>query len=47
MVAFHERLVAGDSPAEALRYAQRRLMRGDRYASPLDWAPFIVVGDGL
>jgi CHAT domain-containing protein len=47
MVAFHERLVAGDTPAEALRHAQRRLMRDERYASPLDWAPFIIVGDGL
>ena len=42
-----ERLIAGDTPAEALRHAQRRLMRDERYASPLDWAPFIVVGDGL
>jgi CHAT domain-containing protein len=47
MVAFHERLVAGDRPAEALRRAQRRLMQDERYASPLDWAPFIIVGDGL
>ena len=47
MVAFHERLIAGDRPAEALRSAQRRLLRDERYASPLDWAPFIIVGDGL
>ncbi|HEX6095092.1 MAG TPA: CHAT domain-containing protein [Thermoanaerobaculia bacterium] len=47
MVTFHQRLHAGDSPAEALRQAQRRLLRDDRYDSPLDWAPFVVVGDGL
>lgn len=47
MRAFHERLVAGDAPAEALRQAQLRLMREERYSAPLDWAAFVVVGDGL
>jgi CHAT domain-containing protein len=47
MVAFHERLLAGDSPAQALRRAQLRLKRDERYEAPLDWAPFIVFGNGL
>ncbi|HYI07852.1 MAG TPA: CHAT domain-containing protein [Thermoanaerobaculia bacterium] len=47
MVDFHRRLLSGDSPAEALRHAQLRIMRDERYVAPLDWAPFIVVGDGL
>ncbi len=47
MRRFHERLVAGDAPAEALRQAQLRLMGEERYSAPLDWAAFVVVGDGL
>jgi CHAT domain-containing protein len=47
MVAFHERLLAGDSVAEALRFAQKKVRRDPRFEAPLDWAPFVVVGDGL
>ncbi len=38
---------AAVSRAEALRQAQLALMQGDaRYAHPLFWAPYVVVGDG-
>jgi CHAT domain-containing protein len=44
MVSFHRFLVAGDSPAAALRKAQLELRREARYEDPLYWAPFIVLG---
>jgi CHAT domain-containing protein len=44
MVDFHRRLRAGDSAPVALRAAQLRLMRDERYAHPVDWAPFIALG---
>jgi len=44
LVAFHEGLAAGRTPAAALREAQRSLMRDRRYAHPFYWAPFVVVG---
>ena len=44
MVSFHRFLVAGDSPAAALRKAQLELRRETRYEDPLYWAPFIVLG---
>ncbi len=46
MVALHRHLVAGRSPAEALRRAQLTLRRDPRYRHPYYWAPFVVVGDG-
>jgi CHAT domain-containing protein len=46
MVDFHKRLLAGDSAERALRRAKLALMRDRRYAHPLYWAPFIVVGNG-
>jgi len=44
MTDFHRRLREGDRPATALRHAQLKLMRDPRYAHPLEWAPFIVLG---
>jgi CHAT domain-containing protein len=44
MVLFHRHLVAGASPAAALRQAQLELRRDVRYEDPLYWAPFIVLG---
>jgi CHAT domain-containing protein len=44
MVEFHQRLLAGDTTAEAMRRAQRMLRRNPAYAHPLYWAPFVVVG---
>ncbi|HYC59158.1 MAG TPA: CHAT domain-containing tetratricopeptide repeat protein [Thermoanaerobaculia bacterium] len=44
MIDFHRRLRAGDSAPAALRKAQLRLMKRPRFADPLYWAPFIVLG---
>lgn len=46
MIAFHKALVAGRTPAAALRDAQRALMRDRRYAHPMYWATFVVLGAG-
>lgn len=44
MIAFHRRLAAGDSNAEALRRAQLTIRRDPRFHHPFYWASFIVVG---
>ncbi len=44
MIAFHRRLLAGDSPAEALRAAGLELSKNPKYRHPFYWAPFVVVG---
>ena len=46
LVAFHERIAAGASPAAAMRDARLALLRDPRYAHPFYWAPFIVVSAG-
>jgi CHAT domain-containing protein len=46
MVGFHRGLLAGLSPAEALRRSEVALLHDARYAHPYYWAPFAVVGDG-
>ena len=42
MVMFYERLLAGDGPAAALRWAQRQMLASK--AHPFFWSPFIVLG---
>jgi CHAT domain-containing protein len=42
MAHFYPRLAAGEPPAEALRNAKLELRRG-QWASPLFWAPFVLV----
>lgn len=44
MVGLHRRLLAGDSPARALRAASLALRRNPRYSHPYYWAPFAAVG---
>ncbi len=44
MAHFYCRLVSGDSAADALRYAQLRLLHGE-YAHPRQWAAFTLHGD--
>ena len=46
MISFHQSLLTGHSPAAALRDAQRALMKESRYAHPLYWAAFSVMGEG-
>ena len=43
---FYERLRSGDSPADALRSAQRTLLRR-RTSGRVDWAAFRVLGGGI
>jgi len=42
MTDFYTRLSAGDAPAAALRYAQRRML--ERQPHPFFWSPFVLVG---
>jgi CHAT domain-containing protein/tetratricopeptide (TPR) repeat protein len=42
MARFYERLCGGDTPAAALRCAQRELLQ--HHAHPFYWAPFMVLG---
>ncbi|HEX6083133.1 MAG TPA: CHAT domain-containing protein [Thermoanaerobaculia bacterium] len=44
MIEFHRRLLAGDSPAAALRAAQLELRKDPRYRHPFFWAPFAAIG---
>jgi CHAT domain-containing protein len=44
MVEFHRHLSRGVKPAVALQRATQTLRANPRYAHPLYWAPFIVVG---
>lgn len=44
MIALHRRLLAGDSPAAALRAAQLELRKDARYRHPFFWAPFTAIG---
>ena len=47
MIAFHRFLVAGHTPAAALRKAQLELRKDVRYEDPLYWAPFVVLGSSV
>jgi CHAT domain-containing protein len=42
MRTFYKRLLAGESPATALRFAQLRL--SEKYPHPFFWSPFVLVG---
>jgi CHAT domain-containing protein len=44
MIELHRRITQGDSAAQALRRAQKSLMRSETHWHPYYWAPFIVVG---
>jgi CHAT domain-containing protein len=45
MVEFYSKLAAGMSKAEALQAAEIKMLRNPKYARPLYWAPFILMGD--
>ena len=46
MIAFHQHLLAGDDPADALRAAGLALAQNPKYRHPFYWAPFVLVGAG-
>jgi CHAT domain-containing protein/tetratricopeptide (TPR) repeat protein len=47
MLEFHRQLLAGKvSKAEALRRAELKLMKTEKYKHPVYWAGFVLVGDG-
>jgi CHAT domain-containing protein len=45
MVTFYKELAAGASKPAALQKAQLALMKNPKYARPLYWAPFVLMGD--
>ena len=45
MVEFYRQLAAGQSKATALQSAELKLMKNPKFARPLYWAPFILMGD--
>jgi CHAT domain-containing protein len=42
MIQFYQRMLAGDSPAQALRTAQCQLL--EQFPHPFFWAPFMLMG---
>ncbi|NJM69830.1 MAG: CHAT domain-containing protein [Scytonema sp. RU_4_4] len=44
---FYRQLTAGKTTAEALRFAQLKLLEGLEYTRPLYWAPYVLVGNWL
>ena len=46
--AFYREALSGQaSRAQALRHAQRALMKDERYAHPFYWAPYILIGNWM
>jgi CHAT domain-containing protein len=45
MMEFYKQLAAGASKTAALQSAQVALMKNPKYARPLYWAPFVLMGD--
>lgn len=45
MVEFYKQLAAGASKAEALQKAEIKLLKDPKFARPLYWAPFVLMGD--
>jgi CHAT domain-containing protein len=45
MVEFYRQLAAGQSKAAALQSAEIKLMKNPKFARPLYWAPFVLMGD--
>ncbi|NMG21705.1 CHAT domain-containing protein [Brasilonema bromeliae] len=44
---FYRQLTTGKTTAEALREAQLKLLSGTEYTRPLNWAPYVLVGNWL
>ena len=45
MVEFYRQLAAGQTKAEALQSAEVKLLKSQKFARPLYWAPFVLMGD--
>jgi len=45
MVEFYRQLAAGRSKAAALQSAEIKLLKNPKFARPLYWAPFVLMGD--
>jgi CHAT domain-containing protein len=45
MVEFYRQLAAGQSKAAALQSAEIKLLKNPKFARPLYWAPFVLMGD--
>jgi CHAT domain-containing protein len=45
MVEFYRQLAAGQSKAAALQSAEVKLLKNPKFARPLYWAPFVLMGD--
>ncbi|WP_448268881.1 CHAT domain-containing protein [Nostoc sp. DSM 114159] len=44
---FYRQLVSGKTTAEALRFAQLKLLETPEYHRPMYWAPYVIVGNWL
>ncbi|MDZ8186254.1 MAG: CHAT domain-containing protein [Nostoc sp. ChiSLP02] len=44
---FYRQLVTGKTTAEALRFAQLKLLEAPEYKRPMYWAPYVIVGNWL
>ncbi|MEH1991046.1 CHAT domain-containing protein [Nostoc sp.] len=44
---FYRQLVTGKTTAEALRFAQLKLLEAPEYNRPMYWAPYVLVGNWL
>lgn len=44
---FYRQLVSGKTTAEALRFAQLKLLEAPEYNRPMYWAPYVLVGNWL
>lgn len=44
---FYHQLVTGKTTAEALRFAQLKLLKTSEYNRPMYWAPYVLVGNWL
>ena len=45
MVEFYRQLASGQSKAAALQSAEIKLLKNPKFARPLYWAPFVLMGD--
>jgi len=45
MVEFYRQLAAGQSKAASLQSAEIKLLKNPKFARPLYWAPFVLMGD--